>query len=198
MDSLEKTLLTNEIKFLLSKVKITSDNLKQVTKDERENFVEMKLLEANDTLLKWALEKKVISYAELSIDEFYTENNRLSGLIAAAGLGTVAMGAAGSYFAYNATLATVTTLLPGIPSLALAILPRAVLPFVTTTTTVVTSTTIMATAAPIALACAGIYGVVKYKENQEIKKFIEYFEKEKDKISKFYLDKVDGLEKSLH
>ena len=180
MNATQKTLLKNEIKLQLSKAKITTDNLQQIKKNERDDYIETKLLEVNDACLRWALQKQVISEDQLSIDKFFTDNSKLNDYILSGGL--TGAGAIGATVAYGATLSTVTT--------------GGFLGFFTTTTTVVTATTLMATVTPIALAGAGIYGALKYKENKQNEKLIEHFENEKSKILSFYLNKVDGM-KSL-
>lgn len=177
MNTTQKTLLKNEIKLQLSKAKITIDNLKQIKKDERDDYIETKLLEVNDACLRWALQKKVISEDELKTNKFFTDNSKLNEYLLSGGL--TGAGAIGATVAYGATLTTVTS--------------GGFLGFFTTTATVATTTTLMATVAPIALAGAGIYGVVKYKENKQNEKLVEHFESEKSKILSFYLDKVDGM-----
>ena len=201
MDATQKTLLRNEIKLQLSKAKITIDNLKQIKKDERDHFIEIKLLEINDACLKWALQKQVISEDELKTNKFFTDNSKFSEYILAGGLASV--GAISATMAYGATVAisTVSTTVAGtgiagfFGSSTLASLGLGSIAATTTATvSVITTTTIAATAAPIALAGAGIYGVIKYKENKEIEKLIKHFENEKSKILSFYLDKIERIE----
>ena len=176
MDEIQKTLLKNEIKLQLSKAKITVDNLRQVKKNERDDYINMKLLEVNHACLKWALQNKIISKVDLETNKFFTDNRKFYDYLSS---GLASAGAIGAALAYETTLSTVTT--------------GGFLGFFTTTTTVATTTTIMATAAPIALAGAGIYGIMKYKENKQIEKLIEYFENEKSKILSFYLNKIDNI-----
>ena len=52
MNATQKQLLKNEITIQLSKAKITIDNLKQVKKEEMEEFINIKLLEVNDASLR--------------------------------------------------------------------------------------------------------------------------------------------------
>jgi len=177
MNKTQKKLLQNEITLQLSKAKITIDNLKQIKKDERDDFIDTKLLEINHACIQWALQKNVISQIELETNKFYTDNESLSEYMISGGLATG--GAIGATVAYGATLSTVTT--------------GGFLGFFTTTTTVATTTTLMAAAAPVALAGAGIYGVIKYKEHKQNERLIEHFETEKAKILSFYLKKINAL-----
>ena len=171
--AIQTTLLKNEIKLQLSKAKITSDNLKQVKKNEKDKFIDMKLLEINDTCLRWGLSKNIITKEELTSNSFSTKNDdELTEYI----LLLTGVGVVGSTLVYNATLSTTGGFLGFF------------------TTTVATTTTLMATAIPIALAGAGIYGVIKYEENKQNEKLINHFEKEKNKILNFYLNKIDNLE----
>lgn len=177
MNITQKTLLKNEIKLQLSKAKITIDNLRQIKKNEKDDYIEAKLLEVNDACLRWALQKEIIYEYELTTDKFFTDNSKFYDYIVSGGFASV--GAIGATVAYGATVSTVVT--------------GGFLGFFTTTATVIKSTTIAATAAPIALAGACIYGAIKYKENKENEKLIEHFENEKSKILSFYLDKIDEI-----
>jgi len=178
MNKTQKTLLKNEITLQLSKAKITTDNLSQVKKAEREAYIEVKLLEINDACLRWGLQKKVISEVELKTDRFFTDNEGMNDLAVSGGL--LSGGAIGATVAYGATVSTVTS--------------GGFLGFFATTSTVVTTTTLAATAAPLALAGAGVYGLIKYKEHKQNKELIAHFEKEKDKIRLFYINKVNKIQ----
>lgn len=171
MDKTEKSLLKNAIKLKLSTAKITIDDLKKIKKDERKDFVEIKLLEVNDACLRWALKNKIIAEDELKTNKFFTENSRLSEYLLSGGIAGAAVGAGAA--AYTAT---VTTSFLGLFS------------------STVTATTIAATAAaPVAVAAVGMAGVKYYKEDKEKKRLIEYFESEKAKVLSFYLNKIDEM-----
>jgi len=172
----------------------------EIKKDERDNYIETKLLEVNDACLRWGLQKKVILENELTTNQFFTDNSKLNEYILAGGLASAS--AIGATAAYGATLAvsTVSTTVAGtgiagfFGSSSLAGFGLGSVATTTTATiTAITTTTIAATVTPIALAGAGIYGVVKYKENKQNEKLVEHFENEKNKILSFYLDKVDGM-----
>ena len=172
MNDTQKVLLKNEITIQLSKAKITVDNLKQVEKKERKEFIDIKLLEVNDALLRWALQKQVISKSELITNKFFTQNKHinekvLNGIISTSGLGV-------SGFAFSSATAPVFLGFGGgISGIG-----------------VLGATTI---AAPIVLSSLAIYGIIKYKEHKELEKLIEYFETEKKNILNFYINKINDL-----
>ena len=172
MDATQKQLLKNEITIQLSKAKITIDNLKQVKQEEREEFINIKLLEVNDASLRWALQKHVISENELKTNKFFTNNKMLKEHILNGAFATAGIGASGIVF----TTATAPVFLGfggGIGAIGLA-----------------SAATI---AAPVVLSGIAIFGVIKYRQNQELEELEKYFETEKRKILNFYLDKIDGL-----
>jgi len=202
MNATQKTLLKNEIKLQLSKAKITTDNLQQIKRDERDDYIETKLLEVNDACLRWALKNNIVTQNELQTNKFYTENTKLVEIIASGTFLTGSGVAAASIFTTIAT-STVTTSVAGTGLAGLVSSSTlagwglgSVATTVTTTATAITATTIAATAAPIALAGAGIYGALKYKQNKQNKTLIEYFENEKSKILSFYFNKINDM-KSL-
>jgi len=172
MDSIQKTLLKNEITIQLSKAKITIDNLKQVKKEERKNFIEIKLLEVNDASLRWALQKHVLSENELRTNKFFTKNKAFNEYILSGAFITTGLGVSG--FAFTTATAPVFLGLGGGMG-AIGIVGVATI------------------AAPIVLSGIAIFGVIKYKENKEIELLVEHFESEKRKILNFYLDKINGL-----
>jgi len=172
MNATQKQLLKNEITIQLSKAKITIDNLKQVKQEEREEFINIKLLEVNDASLRWALQKRIISENELKTNRFFTENEMLKEHILNGVFATAGIGASGIAF----TTATAPVFLGfggGIGAIGLA-----------------GAATI---AAPVVLSGIAIFGVIIYRQNQELEELEKYFETEKRKILNFYLDKIDGL-----
>lgn len=172
MNETQKTLLKNEITIQLSKAKITADNLRQVKKEEREEFIDIKLLEVNDASLRWALQKQVLSKSELETNKFFTQNKHINETILNGAIAVTGLGTSGVAF----TTATAPVFLGfggGVGAIGMA-----------------GAATI---AAPIALSGLAIYGVFKYQEYKKLERLIEYFEKEKKKILNFYIEKINGI-----
>jgi hypothetical protein len=179
----KKMLLKNELTLMLKKARITEDDLKQIKKKDREEFIQVKLLEINDHILRWALHNGIVNADMVKTDDFFVKNKRLSTFIVSSGILTAgsAMASVAGTAAYSATLTTVTT--------------GGFLGFFTTTTTVATTTTFAATAAatctPIALAGLSVYAYIRYKEKKYIQKLLAFFDEEKKKIHNYYINKID-------
>lgn len=103
MRNTEKILLRNEITIQLSRAKVTVNMLKQVKKEERQEFINIKLLEVNDASLRWALQKHVVTQSELTTDKFYTNNKHLNERVLKGTIATT--GIVGSGYAFNVAIA---------------------------------------------------------------------------------------------
>jgi len=176
-------ILKNDLNIMLRKIRI-DDEITKVKKKDRKEWVDLKLLEINQIVLKWALKNNIITNDDIRTDNFFTENHNLTDWIVTSGLigGGAAGAAAAGTVAYGATLSTVTT--------------GGFLGFFTTTSTVATTTTYVATAvagaAPLALAALGGYIYFRRKEKKQIEKLINFFEKEKEKIYNYYAAKISA------
>jgi hypothetical protein len=170
----KKKLLKDELVLNISKAKLTEDNMKQVKKEEREKFIEIKLLEVNYAALKWALEKKVVTEEFIENEPFIMNNEMLKAQIFAKG-GLAAAGLGGGGIVFGNLIAPVFLGFGGgigaIGALGVGMI-----------------------ALPVAAAGLGILAIHKYQENKGINMLIEYFEKEKKEILEFYVDKIEKLE----
>lgn len=172
MKNTEKVLLRNEITIQLSRAKVTVNMLKQVKKEEREEFIDIKLLEINDASLRWALQKQVVTQSELTTDKFYISNKHLNKNVVEGAIATTGM--VGSGYAFSVVTAPTFLGFGG----GFGVIGAA------------GAATI---AAPLILASLGVYGVIKYKEHEKYENLIEYFESEKKKILNFYIERIDSL-----
>ena len=170
MKNTEKVLLRNEITIQLSRAKVTVNMLKQVKKEEREEFIDIKLLQINDASLRWALQKQVVTQSELTTDKFYISNKHLNKNVVKGAIATT--GVVGSGYAFS--VVTAPTFL-GFGGGVIGAAGAATI------------------AAPLLLASLGVYGVIKYKEHEKCENLIEYFESEKKKILNFYIERIDSL-----
>lgn len=164
--------LKKELKINLSKAYLSSDSLKAVKKNEREKFIEIKLLEVNFAALQWAISNAILKEDELNNEPFIAENKLLNEQITNGGLAVIGLGGSGIVFA-NITAPVFLGLGGGIASIG-----------------AIGATMI---AAPVVAAGLIGLGVYKYKENEAIKMLLEYFNQEKDVIYNFYCSKIDLL-----
>lgn len=172
MNETQKVLLKNEITIQFSKAKLEVEKLKKIQKEERQKFVDIKLLEVYDAALRWALQKQIVTQMELSTNKFFVDNNHSYENILKGAIATTGVVSSGIAF----SVATAPTFLGfggGISAIGLA--------------------SGAAIAAPLAVVVLSIYGLKKFKDHKQYEKLVEYFEIEKNKILEFYLNKIDGL-----
>jgi hypothetical protein len=167
-----KSELKKELKINLSKAYISSENLKTVKKDEREKFIEIKLLEVNFAELQWAIQNDILKEDELSNESFIAENPLLKEQIINGGLAAAGLGGAGAVFS-SVTAPVFFGFGGGVAA--------------------ITAGGAALIAAPVVGAGLIALGIYKYKENEAIKKLLEYFEQEKDVIYDFYCSKIDAV-----
>lgn len=159
---------------MFSKENITFEEVDNLPKDTRQDTINNELLRINKIALQWALQNKVITVEELKDEKFFTENKLLSDFIANAGLS--ALGIGGSAYALSAVTAPTFFGLVGGGLTTLTVGGAAI------------------AALPLIVFGLGIYGKRYYDNQKEVKKLIEYFNKEKDKILKFYLSKINKMQ----
>lgn len=176
MNAKQKSQFKAQINSIISKKKITIEDIKKVIKRERQDFVNNELLTINKLALQWALINKIISPNELKTNEFFTKNASLSDFISETGIATLGVG--GAVYALNVAIAPVFLGLGG----GFAAVGVVATVFI---------------AAPIAVAGASIFAIVKYKENKEVERLEEYFKIEKTKILDFYFSKINRFKMTV-
>jgi hypothetical protein len=172
MNDLQKKLLENELKLLVSKAKITLDNLEEVRKKERKNFVETKVLQVNDTILKWALKNVIVDEHQLENVDFFEAHRETRDRIIDGTLVTTGVVGSGTLLA-SVTAANWAGLGGGIGALTVG--------------------SVSVVLAPVFLSGFAVYGTYKYKEKKNMECLVDYFDSEKEKILIFYLDKIQKI-----
>ncbi|MDD5053508.1 MAG: hypothetical protein PHO27_12305 [Sulfuricurvum sp.] len=167
-----KSELKKELKINLSKAYISSDNLKEVKKAEREKFIEIKLLEVNLAALQWSIQNDILKEDELSNESFIAENPLLKDQIINGGLAISGLGGAGIVFS-SVTAPVFLGFGGGIAA--------------------ITAASAALIAAPVVTAGLVGLGIYKYKDNEAINKLLKYFDQEKDVIYDFYCSKIDTV-----
>ena len=165
-----KKFLVNQVKIDIAKARITPEILKSIDSSERELFIDTKLRELDNHLIAFAAQHGIQNGYSRTTGYMKSPANNSRNAIAAGA--TIATAGGASAAAYSATVATGFWAWMGIAS-------------------TVTATTIAATiAAPVAIIGAGAYGLYKWNESDEIDEHIAHFNREKEKIGRYYLNRI--------
>ena len=183
--------LEEQIKQIVSQDDITIEEIGKLGKSKRKTVLDDRLLKINLAAVNWALQNKLIAKDALKIEKFYTSNKGLQDAIATTGILGVA-GGTGAFFAYTATLGTAGSGIAGaLGTGSIATFASTIGLGTVATAGATIGGALLFAAAPLAIACVGIYIYGTKKNEKEILDLKKTFEMKQDEILDYYRHILD-------